>query len=390
MATNLYAAHNQWRDRPADERFWGLDDMGAVLMGGRRRSSEVSRPVTKVQAIVGSDGASLCLDDGRDPMELTHWSMGQLSTYADAPASYLRGLPAELAAANINHGLARYHGEDVQFLIERDADRTTMRAMTTAYSRLWNADIVRALKPATEAGWMVPPARPAVDDPRARPATLADIVPGQDNFGLSVKVGQMIAPAGVYASDRDMFVFLVHPQRIIDIDGDSMMRGFFLWNSEVGAGAFKVQCFYLESVCGNHISWGAKGVQTLRVVHKGNNFANIGHRLSRELRQLTDADTTAERAMVQRARAYVIGKDRQETVDTLFANRQLGLSRNIIEATYTVAEEWEHTAKAPPVTAWGFCHGLTRFSQATPHADERAKLDAAAGKILQLAYTAKG
>ena len=76
------------------------------------------------------------------------------------------------------------------------------------------------------------------------------------------------------------------------------MRGVFVWNSEVGAGAFKVQCFYLEAVCGNHIVWGAKGVQTLRLVHKGNNFNGIGYKLSRELRALTDQNTTAERDMV--------------------------------------------------------------------------------------------
>ena len=27
-----------------------------------------------------------------------------------------------------------------------------------------------------------------------------------------------------------------------------------------------------------------------------------------------------------------------------------------------MAEKWEHTAKAPPVTAWGFSHGLTRYA----------------------------
>lgn len=93
MSTNLFAAHNEWRDRPPDERFWGLSDMGAALQDARIRSNEVRCRVSKVQAIVGTNGASLCLTDGRDPMELTHWSMGQLATYADAPASYLRTLP---------------------------------------------------------------------------------------------------------------------------------------------------------------------------------------------------------------------------------------------------------------------------------------------------------
>src|SRR4051794_1680780 len=134
---------------------------------------------------------------------------------------------------------------------------------------------------------MVPPARPFRDDPRARPATPADIVPGQDAFGLAVKVGDIIAPAGCYASDRDAFIFMVNPERVIDVDGSGgLMRGFFLYNSEVGAGAFRVQAFYLEAVCSNHICWGAKGLHTFRLVHKGDNFRDFGHRLSRELGQL--------------------------------------------------------------------------------------------------------
>lgn len=159
MPRNLHDANREWAVRPNDERYWGLDDMGAALQDARARSDEVATRVSHVRAVVGGDGASLCLTDGRDPMDLTHWSMGQLSTYADAPASYLRTLPPELAAACINQGLSRYHGEDVQLMTQRGDNGPTMRAMTTTYSRLWNADIVRALTPATEHGWMTP--RPA-------------------------------------------------------------------------------------------------------------------------------------------------------------------------------------------------------------------------------------
>ena len=107
--------------------------------------------------------------------------------------------------------------------------------------------------------------------------------------------------------------------------------------------------------------------------------------MARQLRGFADADTAAERTMIQRARRHELGKDRAETIDTLFNNKALGLSRQVIEATYTVAEQYEHTALAPPNTAWGFVHGLTRYSQQTPYADERHRLDMAGGKLLALA-----
>jgi hypothetical protein len=277
-------------------------------------------------------------------------------------------------------------------MLHRSNDGIKLRSMTTQYSRLWNNDVVNALVPALDRGWMVPPARPcmAFTDPRARPATLADIVPGQDAFGLSVKVGDMIAPAGCYASDRDMFIFLVNPNRVIDVDGsEALMRGVFVWNSEVGAGAFKVQTFYLEAVCGNHIVWGASGVETFRIVHKGRNFLDFGSKLGRQLVNFANQDTTKERKMIEAARGYVIGKDREEVVDKLYNNKSLGLTKQVIEATYSVAVSYQDTAKSSPRTAWGMAHALTRYSQRFINTDERTKLDQSAGKLLQLAYTAK-
>jgi hypothetical protein len=334
MSTNLMAAHNQWASRPADERFWNLDDLRAALSDVRDRSYERPSGVSRVRAeavnLPAYDSPDLCLKGSRGPITLTHWSLGQLCRYADAPADYLRRLPAPLAAQCLNSGLEKYRSDDVQLLLHRNgSDDFTLRSMTTAYSRLWNVDVVNALVPATERGWMVPPARPAGDDPRARPATIADIVPGQDSFGLAVRPGDLIAPAGVYASDRDMFVFLVHPERIIDTGG--LMRGVFIWNSEVGAGAFRVQTFLLEAVCGNHIVWGASDVQTLRIVHKGDNFKDIGWKLSSQLGKFAEADTSAERHMIQRARNHVLGKARQETVENLFNNKTIGLSKATIE-----------------------------------------------------------
>lgn len=396
--SNLMGASHEWATRPADERFWGLHDMGAALADTKERSAQRDTTIKSVRAATEVNPTTgvpeLVLRGNAKPVRLTHWSMSQLARHAQAPADYIRRLPAPLAAECINAGLEYNNAENVQLLLQRNGELGskdyTMRSMTTAYSRLWNADIITALSPALDKGWMVPPARPSVYDPRARPATLADIVPGQDAFGLAVKAGDMIAPAGCYASDRDMFVFLVNPNRVIDVNGsEALMRGVFIWNSEVGAGAFKVQTFYLEAVCGNHIVWGASGVQTFRLVHKGNNFHNFGYKLGKQLVDYANADTTQEQNMINAARSYVIGKGREQVVEKLYNNKSLGLSKTVIDATYTVAVKYEHTAKSSPNTAWGMSHALTRYSQTLYNTDERTKLDTSAGKLLQLAYTAK-
>jgi hypothetical protein len=362
------------------------------------RSAQRKFNVGKVKATVintpGLDSPDLGIARAHDrAFKLTHWSFSQLCTYADAPASYMRTLPAELAAKCLNTGLEKYSDANVQLLFHKNDDSgndATMRAITSdQYSRLWDLDVVRALRPAIENGWVTPPARPVRDDPRCRIATLADIIPGQENFGLSVKVGDKIGPAGVYRSDRDFFAFQVNPNRVIDIDGDSLMRGFFVENSEVGYKAFKVTLFYLESVCGNHIIHNFKGFKSLRIVHKGNNFSDIGYKLERNLRSIANADTTMERGMVHAARNHVLGKDKEQVVEILYNNKVIGLTKATVETAYDLAEKWEHTAHSAPNTAWGLVHATTRLSQTLPYADERAKMDAAAGRLLQLAYTAR-
>ena len=178
-------------------------------------------------------------------------------------------LPARLACQCLNYGLERHKDIVVKCLFENKDDFTELRAVTKPrYARIWDLDVVRAIKPALDLGWRVPPARPCPDDPRARPATKEDILEQGDFWG-SIKEGDMIAPAGVYRGDRDSFIFLVNPERTVDDGGAGLMRGVFVQNSEVGKSSFRISTFLLENVCSNHIVWGASEFRELKLVHKG-------------------------------------------------------------------------------------------------------------------------
>lgn len=394
--TNLMEASNQWATRPADERFWSLEDLHAHQTRRNQQSKERELPFAALRTEAKGNG--LVLTTPRGSAEMTNWSFSQLCGRANAPASYLRTLPSHLAAQNINHGLKALAETDAtaQFLLHQEGTiggtgKVTVRSLMTDYTRLWNSAIVEGLMKSTRNhGWMVPPARPSSQkDERARPATERDIVPGQENFGLAVKVGDMIAPAGVYEGDRDMFLFLVCPTRIIDDGCKGLMRGVFVWNSEVGAGAVHVKTFLLENVCGNHIVWGASKIKTFRAVHRGGQvLTNFSNNLNRALAAQTVASLGAEETMVRKARALVLGKDREATIETVFNNKKIGLTKTAAESAWEWATRWEHTALSAPSTAWGFVHGLTRFSQTMKNADERDRLDAAAGRILDIATAA--
>src|SRR5204862_718616 len=72
-----------------------------------------------------------------------------------------------------------------------------------------------------------------------------------------------------YASDRDVFIFLVDPNNPVEVDGEVLYRGFYTWNSEVGSAVFGLTTFLYRYVCDNRIIWGATDVKELRIRHTG-------------------------------------------------------------------------------------------------------------------------
>lgn len=386
MSSNLYAASRQWSSRPADERFWNITELYNAVRHEKQTAEERLSPFHSLKACGENGEVVIRRATGSRPIQLTNWAFNQLSIKSGAPAGYLQKLPAELAAQNLNHGIHSCDNDTVNLLLHKEDGGFIRSLNTEKYSRIWNVDILQKLQPACDAGWMTPPARPAgIDDERTKIATASDILPGQENFGLSVRVGDKIAPAGVYCGDRDMFIFMVNPKRLIDDGVKGLMRGFFLQNSEVGAQAFKIRSFYLQNVCGNHIVWGVSNISELKIVHKGRANARFGSEMQMRLRRYADETTVIEEKMIRLARHHELGKNRGEALGFLYNKKQsLGIPSNrVIDNSFALAEKYEHEAKSAPTTVWGFVNGLTRYSQNCPNADERNDLDSAGGKLLE-------
>jgi hypothetical protein len=195
----------------------------------------------------------------------------------------------------------------------------------------------------------------------------------------------MIAPAGVYVSDHDMFCFLVNEDRRIE-DGseDGLRRGFFCWNSEVGASAFGFMSYLYKSVCGNHIVWGAKGVQEIRVRHVGTANSRAFQNLSIELRRYADSSVSDTEARIESARKLVLGATKGDVLDTVFgltAKHKIGLSQKLVGEAIDLAQV-RVDDYGDPRTVWAVSNSLTELSQKISYADERVALDRAAGKLL--------
>jgi hypothetical protein len=386
---NLYSANKQWAERPDDERFWSLDDLFTATQ--QYAQGALNGVVQMDQLDIVTEGDELLLR-GRTgtTARLNNWSFGQLCGRVGAPAGYLRGLSPGMAAANLTYGLKRIgdDGAACNALFHKSDPGLLCRSFNSEqYSRIWNYEVVGRLRDALGDGWQVPPARPARQGQAgARPATHADVLAYSSQVGLGIKVGDLIAPAGLYASDHDMFAFLVNEQQRID-DGSEggMSRGFFVSNSEVGAAAFKITKFLYRHVCGNHIVWDASDVEELRIVHRGSANERYGSTMRLELRKYAIESAAGDEQRIKVAKRTLLGATKEQVLDKLFGLRVL--SKTTLEAAYIEAErEADLRRDVSPRSVWGITQGITAMSQLSTFADRRVELDRAASKILSIPF----
>jgi len=108
--TTLMQASHQWATRPADQRFLSLTELAAHVRMQRDRSAArvISNKALEARPVEeDSTGKALVLvhRDSGAPVVPSHFSFGQLASKIEAPAAYLRTLPADMAADLVNIGL---------------------------------------------------------------------------------------------------------------------------------------------------------------------------------------------------------------------------------------------------------------------------------------------
>lgn len=390
----LFQASNQWAVRPADERFTSVEDLYKATKAYADTAVEAHVAYNSLR--VQADGKDVVLVGKENaPARFTNHAFKQICARTGTPAAYLTTLPPTLAAQNLNYKLANIDGlggcntgedeREANVLLHKNGSFLVRAFTSDKYFRYWNWEAAKQLLTLQNSGWKVPPARPAFpDQPGTRLATEADVLRSNGEFGLSIKVGDPIAPAGLYASDHDMFAFMVNDNYQIDSGGGRyLLRGFFLKNSEVGDAELSMTKFNADNVCGNHIVWGAKDVSKIGIRHVGKSVVEKAEKLQATLIRYANESASDEEAKIQKARSFVFGKDRDEVIDTLFNNRHLGISKKNLQAAYDSTDN-EHPEDGNPRSAWGIMSGLTRVSQKSPYADVRNDLDVAAGRVLEV------
>ena len=218
---------SEWFSRPDDERYLSLTALYDAVRGRAERATArtVETRAIRVEARRDDPERLSLLVPGRDrPIAPTHWSFGQLCSLVGAPAGYLRQLPAPLAGINMQHGLHTHRGELIKTL-EADDGRVELRAVTGPdYGRIWDHELVAAVMKIAGDG---------IGDTRWKVPGVLDWSTMTHNPFVEVTRDTTT----LYASDRDVFLFLVddtHPieaGRLSNGDPDLYFRGFYFFES---------------------------------------------------------------------------------------------------------------------------------------------------------------
>lgn len=366
---------SQWFSRPDDQKF---TDLYSLRDSCFNRSDNAY-----VQNVNSKDIEVVASSSDADKLELaypvpggshniatpTHWSFGQVASLVKAPAGYLRKLPAAIAGINLQYGLQNFRSEMVK-VYQTENGHSELRAATGPdYGRIYDYEVADAAIKIAGSGrgemrWKVP--------------GMIDWSNGTYNPNVDVTKDTTT----LYASDRDIFLFLVDDRNPIEIgklangDPDLVFRGFYVWNSEVGSKSFGLASFYLRGVCQNRCLWGVEGFQQIQFRHSKNAPDRFLQEVYPALETYANADTKRLIAGVQDAKEAIVARSDEKRSEFLMnrgfskADTQKIIDRVIVEED------------KKPESVWDFVQGITAVARDQKHQDARIELERKAGRLL--------
>ncbi|MBA4765300.1 MAG: DUF932 domain-containing protein [Erythrobacter sp.] len=364
---------SEWFSRPADQRFTSLDELMAAVQGRaeRSRTRTVESAAIRVEAHRDDpERLALVLPDADKPLAPTHWSFGQLASLVGAPAAYMRQLPAPLAAINLQYGLTSHRAEQVKTL-ETEDGRAELRAVTGPdYGRIYDHELVAAVQRIAGNG---------TGDTRWKVPGVLDWSTGVYNPMVDITSDTTT----LYASDRDVFLFLVDDRNPIEAgklpDGspDLFFRGFYCWNSEVGAKTLGIASFYLRAVCQNRNLWGVEDFQEISIRHSKYAANRFAHEAAPALTRFADSSPQPFLNGIRQARERIVARNDDDRTDFL-RKRGFGKAETAKIVETVLAEEGR-----PPESVFDFVQGITAYARGKTQQDARLDLETRAKKLLE-------
>jgi hypothetical protein len=370
----------QWMARPADQRFLSLDDlhdykrqfwMGAFQTRAKTDAFELIAPEIKEQADLHrlTVGVTVDLGDTKDAREIapTHWAFGQLAGLAKSPASFLRELPSPLVSDVLTWRLR--HAREIEEVKLYGGSTELYAATGPDYGRIPDFEVVEAVRQVAGSGrgemrWKIP--------------GVLDWNTNMYNPDAPVTKDS----TSLYASDRDVFMFLVDDRNPIEVgklasgEPDLMFRGFYIQNSEMGSRSLKLACFYLRAVCMNRNLWGVENFDEIKINHTRLAPDRWLQQAVPALNSYASGSSDKLIEGVKLAKATKVADDHEKAVEFLTA-RKFSLSK-----AKSILEQGEKEEGHPPRSAWDFAQAITANARNALNTDDRLEQEKQAQAIL--------
>jgi len=373
-------AHQQWASRPQDQRFQTLEELSQAVSARRMRSRASDVKMTDAAFNVTENGDIELVGVTR-ATQLSHWSFGQTARYLGAPAEYLRGRikdNPELVKRNLNYLVTTVESTGSNplaklMVVDSEGDDSpTLQALTSpTYGRIWDADVADCTKRIVEQS----------DGKFYNPKAYRN---GGNGFA---GINGQIENSGLYASDRDIFIFMIDGGSVLDAGPRAQLnRGFFMWNSEVGSATFGLTTFLFNMVCGNHIIWGAQDVNEFTVRHTKNGPYRFDSQAYPMLKAYVESSAERDISVIRRAQDTMIpagltqGKPDFDQIKTFAHRGGNKFTKSELEGGIHAALLEEGDCR----TAWQLTQGLTAHARTYEWVDARVDLERRAGKILNM------
>ena len=375
------AVSSNWWNRPDDERFLSLEDMLAFKQADARQMNSQIVNTHKMQVIGEPDEENPTRgnvlieytdEDGREHLNKpTNWSFNQLANLAGAPAGYLRDLPAPIAADAMQWGLRYNRSRDLVKAYGHGTEGGELRATTGPdYGRIFDWEMLQTINrfAGEGSGWKIP-------------GMMTGSANGRAIYDPFVPVTKNTTT--LFASDRDIFVFLVDDTHPIEVgklangDPDLMFRGFYAWNSETGSKTAGIAAMYLRGVCMNRNLWGVENFQEIKIRHTKFAPDRFAYEAAPALQSFAQGATANFLDGVKAAQDAKIASDDDAALE--FLAKRAGVSQRMAKSA--AARHLDEEQK-PVRSVWDAAQAITAIARDNPHQDNRIDLERKAGALL--------
>jgi hypothetical protein len=189
----------------------------------------------------------------------------------------------------------------------------------------------------------------------------------------------------LYASDRDVFLFLVDDTypieagRLVDGSPDLYFRGFYCWNSEVGSKTLGIASFYLRAVCQNRNLWGVEDFEEITIRHSKYAAVRFAHEAAPALESFANSSPAPFVAGIKAARERIVARTDDDRSEFL---RKRGFSK---PETSRIIETVLREEGRPPESLFDFVQGITAVARGKEHQGARLDLEQRTKRLLDQA-----